>query len=149
MLTPCIFGWTHRLRASQTMATRAFVQGTSSAFTRLPSIQMRVGLAPVACTFTADDHVEEVFYDGKNMKDVVKKRDQQFFLENTILYTGGNIKTDKVDHFKKLWQSDSLDVSDREVIWDWMDLFMRIAGSYHTSFGPICGWERNKEKIFF
>lgn len=83
------------------------------------------------------------------LKDVVKKRDQQFFLENTILYTGGNIKTDKVDHFKKLWQSDSLDVSDREVIWDWMDLFMRIAGSYHTSFGPICGWERNKEKIFF
>lgn len=83
------------------------------------------------------------------LKEVVEKRDQQFFLENTILYTGGNIKTDKVDHFKKLWQSDSLDVSDREVIWDWMDLFMRIAGSYHTSFGPICGWERNKEKIFF
>ena len=82
------------------------------------------------------------------LKEVVEKRDQQFFLENTILYTGGNIKTDKVDHFKKLWQSDSLDVSDREVIWDWMDLFMRIAGSYHTSFGPICGWERNKEKIF-
>ena len=43
---------THMLRASQTMATRAFVQGTSSAFTRCPSIQMRVGLLPVAWTLT-------------------------------------------------------------------------------------------------
>jgi|TARA_Y100000816_G_C26019324_1_gene533213 hypothetical protein len=83
------------------------------------------------------------------LKDIVHKRNEQFFLENTILYTGGNIKTDKVDHFKKLWQSDTLDECDRKIIWDWMDLFMRIAGSYDTNFGQITGWERNKEKIFF
>ena len=83
------------------------------------------------------------------LHDVVKKRNEQFFLENTILYTGAHVKSDKVDHFKELWKSKNLDDGDRNIIWEWMDLFMKIAGSYYTKFGQIEGWLANKEKINF
>jgi hypothetical protein len=82
------------------------------------------------------------------LRSVVENRNEQFFLENTILYTGAQVKVDKVDHFKELWKSKNLDDMDRKVIWEWMDLFMKIAGSYYTKFGQIQGWTTNKEKIF-
>ena len=34
------------------------------------------------------------------LKEFVDKRDESFFLNNTILYTGGNLNDDKIDH---LW----------------------------------------------
>ena len=76
------------------------------------------------------------------LKDVVKKRDESFFLNNTILYTGGKIGTDKIDHFKNLWLSDKMDSSDRDIIWQWMNLFVDIADSYYKKFGYIPGWQK-------
>ena len=69
-------------------------------------------------------------------------RPKAFFLDNTILYTGGKIQSSKIDHFKNLWLSDKLDKSDREIIWDWMDLFMKIGETYENRFGVISGWSR-------
>lgn len=75
-------------------------------------------------------------------KKVVREKDESFFLNNTILYTGGKIGSDKIDHFKNLWLSDKMDDSDRETIWQWMNLFVDIAESYHKKFGYIKGWEK-------
>ena len=50
------------------------------------------------------------------LKEYVKNRDEVFFLDNQILYTGGNINLEKIDHFKTLWKSDLLDKDDRETI---------------------------------
>ena len=76
------------------------------------------------------------------LKREVTDRNEKFFLDNTILYTGGKIQSSKIDHFKNLWLSDKLDKSDREIIWDWMDLFMKIGETYENRFGVISGWSR-------
>jgi len=75
------------------------------------------------------------------LKEQVKSKDEQFFLQNSILYTGASLANDKINHFKELWQSKQLDNNDRDIIWKWMELFIAIAQKYHKSFGPVPGWE--------
>jgi hypothetical protein len=71
----------------------------------------------------------------------VKERNERFFLDNTLLYTGASIADNKVNHFKNLWLSDQLDTSDRETVWQWMDALNKIATQYQKQFGFIKGWE--------
>lgn len=71
----------------------------------------------------------------------VEERNESFFLQNTILYTGASISAHKVDHFKQLWTSTLLDQTDRDIIWSWMDLFIKLAQRYHDEFGYVEGWE--------
>lgn len=76
------------------------------------------------------------------LREQVKAKNQDFFLQNSILYTGASLANDKVNHFKDLWLSNQLDDNDRDIIWKWMDLFINIAHKYHKSFGYVKGWER-------
>lgn len=71
----------------------------------------------------------------------VKSRDERFFMENSLLLTKGQVDENRVDQLKQLWLSQRLDDQDRQIIWRWMDLFMKIADTYHKSFGAIEGWE--------
>jgi hypothetical protein len=71
----------------------------------------------------------------------VKERNERFFLDNTLLYTGASIADNKVNHFKNLWLSDQLDTNDRETVWQWMDALNKIATQYQKQFGFIKGWE--------
>ena len=75
------------------------------------------------------------------LKEQVRAKDEQFFLQNSILYTGASLANDKINHFKELWQSKQLDNNDRDIIWKWMELFIAIAQKYHKSFGAVPGWE--------
>ena len=75
------------------------------------------------------------------LKKQVEERNQEFFMENCLLYSQNGISNNKVNHFKKLWLSNKLDNNDRDVIWKWMDLLNNIAGQYHTKFGNVNGWE--------
>ena len=54
----------------------------------------------------------------------IKKRDDQFFLQN-VLFS----KINKSDIFKNIWLS-KLDDNDREMIWNWIDAFMKMTISY-------------------
>lgn len=72
----------------------------------------------------------------------VKERDESFFLNNQLLYTGGNMAQSRINHFKKLWVSEKLDDNDREIIWQWMDAFNNIANKYYEKYGFIPGWQR-------
>jgi len=76
-----------------------------------------------------------------HISDQIKDRNEKFFLENTILYTGASVASHKINHFKELWQSNQLDKNDREMIWKWMDLLTAIANTYYKNFGYIKGWE--------
>lgn len=76
------------------------------------------------------------------VKEYVEKKDESFFLNNTLLYTGGNISNDKINHFQQLWQSNKLDDEDRETIWKWMACFIKIADCYYNKYGYIHGWEK-------
>jgi len=78
-------------------------------------------------------------------KKLVDERQEKFFLENQILYTGGNLAQKKINHFKELWISDALDENDREIIWQWMDMFNTIASRYFEKYGYISGWERKQQ----
>ena len=74
------------------------------------------------------------------LKEQVDQRDETFFLENSLLYTKGQVSSERVDKFKELWLSSQLDAEDRLVIWKWMDVFMQVAQKYHKNFGPVEGW---------
>ena len=76
------------------------------------------------------------------LKEHVEKREEAFFLNNTLLYTGGNISDEKINHFQELWQSDKLDADDRETIWTWMECFIKISDCYFKKYGYINGWEK-------
>jgi len=75
-------------------------------------------------------------------KEQVEKRNESFFLENSLFLTKGAVSENRVNFFKDLWCSDRLDPSDRDVIWDWMEVFMQIGEKYEKAFGQISGWER-------
>lgn len=74
------------------------------------------------------------------LKKYIDERDEKFFLNHTILYTGGNINDDKIDHFKTLWKSETLDEENREVIWQWMNCLFTIADKYYKRYGYVNGW---------
>jgi hypothetical protein len=78
------------------------------------------------------------------LREQVKAKNQDFFLQNSILYTGASLANDKINHFKNLWLSTQLDDKDREIIWKWMDLFIAISYKYHKSFGYVHGWEPSR-----
>jgi len=73
----------------------------------------------------------------------VKSRNEKFFLDNTLLYSGASVADSKVNHFKNLWLSNQLDDNDRETVWKWMDALNKIASQYNKSFGSVPGWEPN------
>ena len=64
-------------------------------------------------------------------KDMVKNKDERFFIECTDLFNG--IKKDKVSYFKDLWQSGTLTAQDKESLWKWFRLFLYYAIQYEKS----------------
>jgi hypothetical protein len=65
----------------------------------------------------------------KNMKKMITKRDDAFFLNNNVF---SGIDDSKVSHFENIWQSDELDDEDRKTIWAWIDLFVNLSDKYNN-----------------
>jgi hypothetical protein len=64
-------------------------------------------------------------------QEMVKNRNDAFFLNNNLFFEKlDEKKTSKVNHFKKLWQSSSLDKEDRETIWRWFASFIYLGNKY-------------------
>lgn len=76
---------------------------------------------------SADVLISKFIKDILHLKDKVTKRDSTFFLENKILYIGAD--QTKTDHLKKLWQQ-NIDEEDRECIWEWFDVLIKISEEY-------------------
>jgi hypothetical protein len=65
-------------------------------------------------------------------KDMVLNKDEEFFLSKCgTLLSGTEVTTDELDHFKKIWTSDSLTDDDKENLWKWFKLFLDIAIEYN------------------
>lgn len=58
------------------------------------------------------------------LRDKIKVKDESFFLSNDNIF--GDLETSKVNHFKKIWQSDRLTIEDRDAIWRWFSAFIKI-----------------------
>jgi len=64
-------------------------------------------------------------------KEMVLNKDEEFFLTKCgSLLSGTEVTTDELDHFKKIWTSDSLTEDDKENLWKWFKLFLDIAIEY-------------------
>ena len=64
------------------------------------------------------------------LKENIKRRDVNFFLGTGASALFENFDKSKVNYFKILWQSDSLDDDDRAEIWKWFDLFINLAEKF-------------------
>ena len=64
------------------------------------------------------------------LREMVQKRNENFFIENDIFDTLGKTK---VNHFKTIWRSDQIDKEDKEAIWAWVDTFVKLADKYTES----------------
>jgi hypothetical protein len=65
------------------------------------------------------------------LQDMVKNKDEQFFLSHNILFEKFSEKeSSKVNHFKKLWTSGMLDKDDKEVMWKWFRSFIYLGNKY-------------------
>jgi hypothetical protein len=76
------------------------------------------------------------------MKPCVDERDTNFFLETDLFVTKYKAPGESVSKFRDLWLSPTLDDSDREVIWSWVDVLLKVAQQYYETHGDIPGWER-------
>lgn len=62
------------------------------------------------------------------LKEMVKERDDAFFMNHNILFD--KLDDSKVNHFKRLWVSGSLDKQNKETIWRWFRGFIYLAEKY-------------------
>ena len=69
------------------------------------------------------------------MKKMIEDRNEDFFLNHcTLMEDINNQKTkSKVNHFKKLWRSETLDDEDKEVVWQWFDIFITLSEKYQKN----------------
>ena len=65
--------------------------------------------------------------DDQKIRNYVKNRDGDVFVKNDLFEA---ICKTKNINFQKLWNSDNLDDSDREMIWKWIDSFVTLADRY-------------------
>lgn len=61
--------------------------------------------------------------------DMIKNRDERFFLDSTDLFEG--IAKDKVAYFRNIWTSKTLNEEDRDQLWKWFRLFGNLALRYN------------------
>lgn len=90
---------------------------------------------------------------GRFIRDVLpyrkqaQERDFKFFIEHPFLFLSDEDMDnvgDDFNYFAKLWQSDVLDETDRNVIWSWLDIFMEFGHKYYTQYGYVDGFEKNE-----
>ena len=62
------------------------------------------------------------------LKNSIMNKDEGFFLNNNILFE--ELDSNKVNHFKRIWRSKSLNEDDRKVIWLWFKGFLYLAEKY-------------------
>ncbi len=64
-------------------------------------------------------------------KDMVLNKDEEFFLTKcSTLLKGTEVTAEEMDHFKKIWTSETLTEDDKENLWRWFKLFLDIAIEY-------------------
>jgi len=60
--------------------------------------------------------------------EMIKSKDERFFLESTDLFEG--VANDKVNYFRNIWLSPSLNQDDKDNLWKWFRLFANLAVKY-------------------
>jgi len=61
----------------------------------------------------------------------IAERDDKYFLDIPISNDTENFF--RLPYLRKLWTSPNLDFDDKEVIWKWLDLFVKLADKYQET----------------
>lgn len=66
------------------------------------------------------------------LKTSIKERDEDFFLNKCTLFESlqSHDNKSKVNKFKTLWRSPSLDDEDKKIVWEWFDSFLYLSEKY-------------------
>ena len=62
-------------------------------------------------------------------EEFIKNQDERFIFECNDLFDG--IKKDKVNYFKELWLSPTFTDDDKQQLWKWFQLFLKMAKLYN------------------
>lgn len=85
-------------------------------------------------------------------KNIVKKRDESFFdsydLTNNDNYREDeDINDNNIKIFKELWESDTLDEEDREIMWKWIESLINFCEKYYNEHKCIKNYEFKLEYL--
>jgi hypothetical protein len=89
---------------------------------------------PIPTELIINTFVVQLNANDNELREMVKCRDDTFFLEHDILsnYDFENKKevNTKATHFKNIWLSDKVDDTMKDTIWAWFDAFIFLADKY-------------------
>jgi len=77
-------------------------------------------------------------------KKLIRDHDEDFFLTTDSLFQAmGNFDQGVaiVTSLKELWISDKFDMDDKEAIWKWLELFIKLAEKHQIAHGNVSGWD--------
>ena len=63
-------------------------------------------------------------------KEMIVERKDVFFMEHIDRFT--NIPRDSINRFKMLWRSNTFTTEDRDAIWKWIDVLLKIVERYQS-----------------
>lgn len=64
----------------------------------------------------------------EDVKKSVKEKDEGFFLNDNSIFS--SLNSDKTNHIKKIWRSGQLEDDEKEIMWNWVNLFLKIIEKY-------------------
>ena len=79
-------------------------------------------------TIDTENVMDKLSEDLLPFRDCIKARNEDFFTSNKISLFDSKF-TDK-NHLQNLWKSDYIDDEDRDVIWDFFNLFVNLTSKY-------------------
>jgi len=72
--------------------------------------------------------------DNKKLRVLISKEDERYFIdENPLSFLNKN----KKDKFGRLWVSGVLDDEDKQIIWKWIHLFVKLGDKYKVALNEI------------
>lgn len=67
--------------------------------------------------------------DQNNIKIMIKERNEDFFINHNPFNFLSNCK-DSISKLTKLWEGETLSNEDKDIIWNWIDVFVKISDKY-------------------
>lgn len=80
-----------------------------------------------------NDFNHHINKDDQRLRKMVKERREDFFLRETLFTK----HKENLDHFKKLWRSNTMDNEDKDIIWKWVDTFIFLGDKYTKALSTV------------
>ena len=80
-----------------------------------------------------DEFNNNINKNDQKLRKMVKEREEVLFVNHSLF----NESKSKLNIFKKIWRSGSLDKDDKDVIWKWVDTFIFLGDRYAHSTSKV------------